>query len=267
MTQEVEDLQSEGRSLQTLLTGLRPEDWAAPTPFKRWTVWDVVAHLHLSDQWALASLRGRDAFAESAAPVLAALKQGCTLTDFTREHFRDVQGPAILASWSTCFGDMIGLFRVLDPKARLAWFGPDMGARSFVTARYMETWAHGQDIYDLLGSPRVYSDAIRSIATLGVKTFAFTFANRKLSPPTPEPYVRLIAPSGEVWEWNAPSETDRVEGLASEFSHVVTQNRNVADTGLVTRGDAAQRWMAIAQCFAGKPENPPAPGTRLGRAA
>ena len=264
MFHEVEDLRDEGHALRSLLAELSVEQWSQETPFKRWTVWDVIAHLHLSDRWALAAVQGREAFKQSSAPVLAALGSGETLTAFTRKQFADRPGSAILGAWSACFDALIDQLSALDPKARLAWFGPDMGARSFVTARYMETWAHGQDIYDLLGKARHYTDAIRGIANLGVKTFGFTFANRKQTPPSPEPYVRLIAPSGEIWEWNTPSETDRVEGAASEFCHVITQNRNVADTKLLLRGNSATQWMAIAQCFAGQPENPPAPGTRTG---
>ena len=194
--------------------------------------------------------------------MLQALKSGTALTAFTQEHFSELKGAAILNSWTACFAQLATLLANLDPKARLSWFGPDMGARMFVTARYMETWAHGQDVYDLLGRERVYTDSIRSIATLGVKTFGFTFANRKLKPPEVQPYVRLLAPSGAIWEWNAPSDSDRVEGLASEFCHVVTQGRNIADTQLQVQGTAAEQWMAIAQCFAGAPEDPPAAGSR-----
>ena len=263
MFQEVEDLKAEGIALQSLLAGLTGTDWARPTPFKQWTPWDVVAHLHLSDQWAVASLQGPQAFKQSITPLLAALNARKSLRDYTREHFHDRPGAEILASWRHCFDDLNRRLAGLDPKARLAWFGPDMGARSFVTARYMETWAHGQDIHDLLGQPRVYTDAIRAIATLGVKTYGFTFSNRRLPVPAPEPHVRLTAPSGAIWEWNPPSTTDRVEGLASEFCHVVTQGRNIADTQLAVTGEPARQWMAIAQCFAGPPETPPAPGTRL----
>lgn len=262
MFQEVEDLRDEGQALQELLRTLLPKDWEQATPFKNWKVWDVIAHLHLSDQWAVASLKGADHFKTAAAPVLAALQNGVLLTDFTRAHFDGLDGPAMLQSWSDCFADLNEQLSKLDPKARLAWFGPDMGARMFVTARYMETWAHGQEIYDLLDLTRHYTDSIRAIATLGVKTFAFTFSNRGLTPPAPDPHVRLIAPSGEVWEWNPLSEEHRVEGLASEFCHVVTQGRNIADTHLQIRGEPARCWMAIAQCFAGKAEDPPAPGTR-----
>lgn len=262
MFQEVEDLKAEGVALQSLLDRLDAADWARPTPFKQWTPWDVVAHLHLSDQWAVASLQGPQAFKQSIAPLLAALNARTSLRDYTRAHFQDRPGAAILDSWRHCFDDLNGRLADLDPKARLTWFGPDMGARSFVTARYMETWAHGQDIHDLLGEPRVYTDAIRAIATLGVKTYGFTFSNRRLPVPAPEPYVRLTAPSGAVWEWNTPSDLDRIDGLASDFCHVVTQGRNIADTALVVMGEPARQWMAIAQCFAGPPETPPAPGSR-----
>ena len=35
------------------------------------------------------------------------------------------------------------------------------------------------------------------------------------------------------------------------------------DTTLKATGDTATRWMAMAQCFAGPPEDPPPPGTRF----
>ena len=74
--------------------------------------------------------------------------------------------------------------------------------------------------------------------------------------------MRLVAPSGAIWEWNEPSETDKVEGSALEFCQVVTQGRNVADTQLEYTGESATKWMPIAQCFAGGPADPPKPGER-----
>jgi hypothetical protein len=47
-----------------------------------------------------------------------------------------------------------------------------------------------------------------------------------------------------------------VEGSAFDFCLVVTQRRNVADTGLEIRGEPAADWMSVAQAFAG----PPGPG-------
>ena len=53
-----------------------------------------------------------------------------------------------------------------------------------------------------------------------------------------------------------------MSGAPIEFCQVVAQTRNIADTALVVEGPAARAWMALAQCFAGPPETPPAPGTR-----
>ena len=127
----------------------------------------------------------------------------------------------------------------------------------------METWAHGQDIYDLLRVERRPTDRLKNVAAIGVKTFGWAFANRGLEVPTPVPYVRLEAPSGAVWEWNEPRVDERVEGPALDFCYVVTQVRHVRDTRLRASGEVAGRWMSIAQCFAGPPEDPPSPGERL----
>ena len=137
-----------------------------------------------------------------------------------------------------------------------------MGARSFTSARQMEVWAHGQAIYDLLCVERAPTDRLRNIAELGVRTFGWTFRNRGEAIPTETPYVKLYAPSGAVWEWNGPPSGNSVEGDALEFCQVVVQTRNVTDTRLSVTGIAARRWMAVAQCFAGPPETPPAPGVR-----
>ncbi len=138
-----------------------------------------------------------------------------------------------------------------------------MGVKMFGTARQMETWAHGQAVFDALGQTRVDSDRIQNIVVIGVKTYGWTFVNRKQTPPGPAPYVELTAPSGAVWSFNEFSEDNFVEGSAVDFCHVVTQVRNVADVDLTLYGDAAHEWMSIAQCFAGPPEAPPAPGSRL----
>ena len=83
-----------------------------------------------------------------------------------------------------------------------------------------------------------------------------------MDPPGAAPYVKLTSPSGEVWTFNEPNNDNYVEGDAAEFCHVVTQGRNIADVNLNVVGEPARQWMAIAQCFAGPPENPPAPDTR-----
>lgn len=260
--EEIGFFAEEGRELAGLLRGLPEADWQRVTPFKNWTVWDVIAHLHLSDLWAHASLDGPEAFGRMVAPALQAIQRQEPLSAVTRAHLGALDGPALLAAWLDGLERLCERFAAADPAVRLTWFGPPMGVRMFATARYMETWAHGQDIYDLLGRHRRYTDAIRAIATLGVRTYGFNFSLRGEKAPEPQPYVRLTAPSGAIWEWNAPSDVERIEGPASDFCHVVTQGRHVDESALRTTGDNARRWMSIAQCFAGMASDPPAPGRR-----
>jgi hypothetical protein len=75
--------------------------------------------------------------------------------------------------------------------------------------------------------------------------------------------VSLKAPSGKIWEWNNPASPYSLKGDALDFATVVTQVRNIKDTNLKIEGQVAKQWMEIAQCFAGKPENPPLQGTRF----
>ena len=138
-----------------------------------------------------------------------------------------------------------------------------MSARSSISARLMETWAHGQEVFDHLGVVRADADRIKSIAVLGTNTFSWTYATRGETPAGPMPYVRLTAPSGDIWEFGEPSTDEMVEGSASEFCQVVTQVRNIADTQIRVVGPLATDWMSKAQCLAGAPETPPAPGTRF----
>jgi uncharacterized protein (TIGR03084 family) len=249
------DLRVEGDELHALLEKLEPGDWARPTPFKRWTVHDVVAHLHESDRLAVLSLGSPDEFRAR----MAALRRG---EGKLREAPFPGEPAGMLALWREFYLRMCDLFEAADPTVRLPWVGPDMGLHMFATARQMETWAHGQDVYDLLRVRRMPTDRLKNIAVIGVKTFGWTFVNRKLDVPQPAPHVRLTAPSGATWEWNEPSPSERVEGAALDFCRVVTQGRHVADTALRVSGENATRWMEVAQCFAGPPSAPPRPGER-----
>jgi len=256
------DFLAEVDELHGFLQMLKAEDWGRETGFMHWTPWDVVAHLHYFDCVSMISLEGEETFAPHRKALFSAIAAGRKNKELHTERFGQLDAVALLAEWRStahALGEELGRS---DPKRRLPWFGPDMGVQMFMTARYMEVWAHAQEVYDLVGAPRTHTDRIKNVATIGTKTFGWTFVNRKLEVPGPPPYVRLVAPSGEVWEWNEPSETECVRGDALEFCQVVTQTRNVADTGLEVTGPVATQWMSIAQCFAGGPVDPPKPGTR-----
>jgi uncharacterized protein (TIGR03084 family) len=256
------DLQAEADELHGFLRELSDDEWAQTTPFKGWTTWDVVAHLHFFDRVSLLALRDGEAFAVRRKALIEAMGEGKTNQQLARAEYGALGNRELLDAWLPTCHEMAAQLGESDPKRRLPWFGPDMGVQMFTTARLMETWAHGQDVYDLRKTSREATDRIKHIAVLGVKTFGWTFVNRGLDVPGPPPYVRLTAPSGAIWEWNEPSETEKVEGAALDFCRVVTQGRNVRDTRLSVTGDVATRWMAIAQCFAGGAADPPKAGER-----
>jgi len=131
-----------------------------------------------------------------------------------------------------------------------------MGVRSFVTARLMETWAHGQDVADAVGVHRLPTARLRHVAHIGVRARDFTFFNRGLEPPAADFQVALTAPGGEVWTWGPPDAAQRVTGPALDFCLLVTQRRNRRDLAVRAQGEDADAWLDIAQAFAG----PPGPG-------
>ena len=258
MLTEAADLRAEGDDLHAFLSNLDDATWWRPTPFKSWTPFDVIAHLHTGDEAARLAVSDPEKFQRQ----IANWKQTRSTAKLPRELVETQEARVLLAQWRSCLHELCGLLESIQPDTRIGWVGPPMAARTFAAARLMECWAHGQDIYDLMRHKRAHHDRIRAIADLGVRTFGFTFANRGLTPPPIKPHVRLTAPSGAIWEWNPADGENRISGSAVEFCHVVTQGRNILDTRLEVVGESAQQWMAIAQCFAQAPVDPPRPGER-----
>jgi uncharacterized protein (TIGR03084 family) len=263
MLQQAIDFWEESEALFALLDAASEQEWEHTTQFKGWTLNDVVAHIHFGNYAADLALQDSTAFRNLMRTMAAAGKQGTGHLAFTHTWLQGRKGRALLQLWRDFYREMADRFGGADPKQRVPWFGPDMSVLSSITARLMETWAHGQAVYDLLGKVRDDTDRIKNIAVLGINTFAWTFTNRGLAVPADRPYIRLTAPSEALWEWNPPNQDNLVEGKAVEFCQVVTQVRNIADTALRVVGPTATRWLSIAQCFAGPPEEPPAPGSRF----
>ncbi|MFV0277479.1 MAG: maleylpyruvate isomerase family mycothiol-dependent enzyme, partial [Parahaliea sp.] len=188
---------------------------------------------------------------------------GRTQVAYTRDWLEGCSGQAQRRRWYEHTQSLAGVCAGEDPRRRVAWGGPDMSVRSCISARQMETWSHGQAVFDLLGLVREDGDRLRNIVVMGVNTFGWSFVTNGLEVPADAPRVQLRAPSGDTWQWNTEQADNLIAGSAVEFCQVVTQTRNVADTELEVQGDIARQWMTIAQCFAGPPEPPPPPGTRF----
>jgi uncharacterized protein (TIGR03084 family) len=262
MIAQADDFQHESEEVCRLLEATDEARFTVPTGFKEWTFDDILTHLHVWNVVANLSLTDEPAYLQMTGGIKKVRAEGATITEAERLWLGAPTGHELLDIWRDFIPVIAENFRRGDPASRVLWGGRRMSARSSITARLMETWAHAQAIYDLLGVERRNTDRIRNVAVISVNTYDWTFTNRGLSPPEPRPHVELIGPSGAVWTFNAPSDAELVKGSAVEFCQVATHTRNIADTSLTVRGANAADWMSKAQAFAGPPRDPPAPGER-----
>ena len=259
---EVTAFREESDALNTVVAELDERTLLTRTQFKDWSVADILGHLYIWNDAAALTLTDGDAFSAFFSNVVAAMQETGGLRGFERRLLAEKSATSILDAWQQSVAATASVYATADPKTRVRWGGPDMSARSCISARLMETWAHGQAVFDVFGIERIDTDRIRPIVVLGVNTFGFNFRINGLDVPERMPRLELTAPSGAAWTFGDANTDARITGSATEFCQVVTQTRNVADTALSVEGETAEQWMRIAQCFAGPPHTPPAPGTR-----
>lgn len=247
------DLTAEGDRLWALVSGLDADGWATPTPAAGWTVATQVAHLLWTDEVAVLAAGARTPEGKSAwdAVVLDAIDDPLGFVDAQAVEVARLAPEALLARWGVAREGLRAALRDYPAGERMPWFGPPMSPASMATARFMETWAHALDVYDALGMAPERSDRVRHVAHLGVRTRDFAFSVHDLAPPAEEFRVDLLAPSGEVWSWGPEHAAQAVTGSAWDFCLLVTQRVHRDDTDLVATGADAERWLTIAQAFAG----------------
>lgn len=71
-----------------------------------------------------------------------------------------------------------------------------------------------------------------------------------MAAPDEEFRVELTGPSG-LWTYGPPDAAQRVTGPALDFCLLVTQRIHRSDTAVRAEGPDADRWLDIAQAFAG----------------
>ena len=252
------DLRAEGDELRAVVAGLDAAGWTTPTPAPGWTVATQVAHLTWTDEVAVLAAGARTPAGKEAwdAVVLQAIADSDGFVDAGAHEIAALAPEALLARWDAGRTALAEALRSYPDGERLPWFGPPMSPTSMATARFMETWAHALDVHQALGTTPEPTGRIRHVAHLGVRTRDFAFGVRGEQPPA-EPFrVELESPSGEPWTWGPDDAEQSVTGPALDFCLLVTQRVHRDDTALVATGPDAERWLGLAQAFAG----PPGPG-------
>jgi len=238
------DLADEQGALEAVVADLDGAAWSRPTAAAGWDVRDTMIHLAYFDDAAREAVVDPAAFAERLDRTMRGP------VDVAAEHAH-LTGPEVLVWWQAGRAGLLAALAPLDPKDRIPWYGPPMSARSFATARLMETWSHGWDVAEALGRRIEPTDRLRHVAHLGVVTRGWSYAVRGRTAPDEPVRVELVAPSGAQWTWGPNGIPDVVRGPALDFCLAVTQRRPVGATGLEVSGPLATEWMAIAQAFAG----------------
>jgi uncharacterized protein (TIGR03084 family) len=246
----VGDLEAECADLGFRIAPLDDADWSTPTPAQGWDIRDTVNHLRFFDRDALLAVTDPAGF---AAMLEELGDDAANYVERRTEEGRADPPGHVLDAWRKGQAALCPALCALEPGTRVPWFGPPMSPASFVTARLMETWAHGQDVVDALGQDRPATARLRSVADLGVRARAFSYVAHDRAMPDRPVRVELTGPEGEPWTWGPDNADDIVRGPALDFCLLVTQRRHRDDLALDVTGAAAEEWMGIAQAFAGPP--------------
>jgi uncharacterized protein (TIGR03084 family) len=235
----VGDLEAEQHALLGVVAHLDAAAWFTPTPSWGWDVRDTIAHLADTDEMAIDTALGGPYAINDVA-------QRCAST-------ADVTYLGVLKGRSRAGVDVAAWWSATAPAerdvlARVPW-GLGMRTPSFVTARLMETWAHGLDVRAALGVVAVDTDRLAHVAWLATRAlpYAYTVAGRE--PPTAPLRVELTLPSGATWTSGPDGATDLISGTAGDYCRVFVQRRRLADTNLVIEGPTALSAISVARAF------------------
>jgi uncharacterized protein (TIGR03084 family) len=254
------DLVAEQDSLDSVVGDLSTEQWSRATASPGWCVFDQIAHLTYFDDRASIAVSDPERFRRDLDEMFARTTRE-SLDEITLGTLRSLSSKELLARWRENRQRLNGAAASLTDESRVDWYGPSMGAKSFLTARLMETWAHGVDVVDALGITREPTDRLRHIAQLGFITRKWSYTVRGEVVPSGAVRLELEGPHGDTWGWGPDDAEDSIEGSAEEFCLVVAQRRHPSDTSL-SAGELGTHWLQRAQAFAGSPSEGPRPRSR-----
>jgi uncharacterized protein (TIGR03084 family) len=256
LTSFLDDLAAEHEALDERVAGLAAVQWLAPTPAEGWSIADAISHLTYFDASATLALSDEEGFAEHVRHLLAHPNDGLDV-----ELGRSVPPEELVARWRTGRATLTERAAVRSGEAasggerpsRVPWYGPAMSLNSFVTARLMETWAHGQDVADALGLPPIVTPRLRHVIHIGVAARPYAFRVHDIEDPGDPIRVRTHNPTDEsdIWTWGLEDAGNELSGSAISLALVFTQRRHPDDTDVRASGSTAERFLSVAQAFAG----------------
>jgi len=133
----LDDLVAEQRALDAVVADLEPAEWGLPTPSPRWTITDQIGHLTYFDTTAALAINDPGAFVAHRTELIANFSDELAVDEATLGAFRRLTPAEQLTEWRRRRDDLEAAGRTLADDSRVEWYGPSMGAKSFLTARLM----------------------------------------------------------------------------------------------------------------------------------
>lgn len=244
MREILSDLVAEQQTIDQFLQTIDFRKWNTPTGAVGWDIRDLVSHLaHLEDYAYNALAEGGSRLSDAAAYD--------TMDDFNAagvEQGRTMRVQDTLEWWRNSRARVVEELSKMSGDERVPWFAGPMSARSFASARLMETWAHGIDAHRAVGSEPEDTLRLYHIARLAYNAlpYAFRVAGEEYDG---DLRIELKAPQYKKWSFGPEGAENVIRGTAGEFCRVAVQREKAANTNLEAEGDLAQTALRVVRCF------------------
>ena len=218
----VDDLAQEAAALDALLVALTDEQWHARTPAEGWDVRDSVAHIAIGDELAFECVAQRRVPKLMQDGLEAILEGDIAAKAFELRMLgrgRQMQPAAVHRWWREGNSALCEALATVEVDTRLPWGPNRMSPASFITARIMETWAHGLDCFDAVGATPVDTDRLRHVLVISVRALPYAFMINGVEAPSAV-RVEVTSPSGELWTAGPDDAETVIRGSASDWCRV-----------------------------------------------
>ena len=244
MREILADLVAEQQALDQMLQRSPDRDWKRRTRAKGWTVHDTISHLAWSEDYAMHALQDdRKRLREAAA---SGGVDGFNETGVKAGRGKRPQ--EVIEWWRFSRAAVVDSLSRRKPDERIPWYVSDMSARTFATARLMETWAHGLDIKAALDREDEDTPRLRHIAWLGWATLPYAF--EQAGEEYPEP-IRLELSGPAYTRWIFGPESDQlIKGSAGEWCRIAVRRMAPKDAqNLTAVGELAETALRVVRTF------------------